>query len=180
MHGVPRTVVTDQGKEFVNQIFEGIAVQLQMKHTTVTAYRPSANGIIERANYTLVNILRTLVENNRAIWDEMLPVATQTYNTAHHRVIRDSPYYLLHLRDPNVPYQMLEAERRPWYNVDEYKQDMAIIAKKVYERCATYIEEGREEMKKNYRKINEIKPLKIEDRRRGGQPLARVPNVARR
>ena len=64
IHSVPRTVVTDQGKEFVNQIFEGIAVQLQMKHMTVTAYRLSTNGIIERAKYTLVNILRTLVENN--------------------------------------------------------------------------------------------------------------------
>ena len=76
----------------------------------------------------------------------MLPVATQAYNTAYHRVIRDSPYYLLHLRDSNIPYKMLEGERRSWYNVDEYKEEMAIVAKKVYERCAAYIEEGREEM----------------------------------
>ena len=94
-----------------------------MKHATVTAYRPSANEIIEMANYILVNILRTIVENNRAIWNEMLPMATQAYNTAYHRVIRDSPYYLLHLRDPNIPHEMLEAERRSWYIVDQYKQE---------------------------------------------------------
>ena len=63
---------------------------------------------------------------------------TRDYNTAYHRMIGDSPYYLLHLRDPNIPHQMLEAERRPWYNVDEYKQEMAIVARKVYEMCHLY------------------------------------------
>ena len=57
---------------------------------------------------------------------------TQAYNKAYHRVIRDSPYYLLHLRDPNIPAKMLEVERRPWYNVDEYKQEMAVISKMIY------------------------------------------------
>ena len=118
VHGIPKTVVTDQGKEFVNQIFKGVTERLQVNHATITAYRPSANGVIERTNYTVVNILRTLTEDNPNIWDEMLPSATYAYNSAYHRIIKDSPFYLLHLRDPSIPHQILDAPPKPWYNVD--------------------------------------------------------------
>ena len=97
-------MVTYQGKEFVNEIFKGVRERFQVNHATIMAYRPIANGIIERANYTIVNILRTLTEDNPKIWDEMLPAATYAYNSACHRIIKDSPFYLLHMRDPPLPY----------------------------------------------------------------------------
>ena len=79
---------------------------------------------------------------NTAIWDDMLPVAIYAYNTTYHRVLRECPYYLLHLRDPQIPYQMLETVPGPWYNVDDYKAERAIVARKMYERVSAYIEEG--------------------------------------
>ena len=59
--GVPKTLITDQGKEFVNEILKKVANLLQMKHITITPYHPPANRVIERSNDTLLNILRTLV-----------------------------------------------------------------------------------------------------------------------
>ena len=67
IHGVPLTMVTDQGREFVNAILQGIAQELIMDHVKITAFHPSANGVVERANYTITNILRGLVENNTSI-----------------------------------------------------------------------------------------------------------------
>ena len=162
-HGVPKTVVTDQGREFVNQILSGVAEKLQMSHLTTTPYHPSANGVIERPNGTIVNILRTMVMENREIWEDMLPVATHAYNTAYHRTIKDSPFYLLYLRDPQMPYTMLEKESQPWYNLDDYKSKMAVIAKQVYKRCEAFLEEGRLEMER-YHKNAKIKKAKIGDR----------------
>ena len=88
--GVPKTLVTDKGKEFVNEILKEVANLLQMKHITTTPYHPQANGVIERSNGTVLNILRTLVQYNVSIWDTMLPIATFAYNTAFHRSFQDS------------------------------------------------------------------------------------------
>ena len=46
--GIPKTLVTDQSKEFVNEILKGVAKLLQMKHITTTPYLSQTNGVIER------------------------------------------------------------------------------------------------------------------------------------
>ena len=163
IHGVPKTMITDQGGEFVNSVLAEMCNTLGLLHSKITAFHPAANGQCERANYTIVNILRSLVEGNISIWDKMLSVATFAYNTAYHRVIKEAPFYLLFLRDPVMPYHMVEAPCKPWYNIDDYKSEMQTIARKVFERCQGYIEEGRIEMEKYY-KPSSVKPLKEGDR----------------
>ena len=163
VHGVPTTIVTDQGTEFVNNIMRELSKELLMQHAKITAFHPSANGVIERANYTIINILRTLVEGNVSIWDQMLEVATFAYNTAYHRTIKETPFYLLFLRDPGHPYTTLENPQKAWYNVDSYKEEMAVVTRRIYECCQIYIEEGRDEMESN-QKTSQIKPVKIGDR----------------
>lgn len=63
---------------------------LQINHIKTTPYHPQANNVKERANETLVNILRTLVQYNVEIWDTVLPLATFIYNSGCNRSIRDS------------------------------------------------------------------------------------------
>ena len=163
VHGVPVTIVTDQGTEFVNSVMKELSKELLMQHAKITAFYLSANGVIERANYTIRNILRTLVEGNVSIWDQMLEAATFAYNTAYHRTIKETPFYILFLRDPRHPYAMLEIPSKAWYNVDSYKEEMAVITKQVCERCRTYLEEGREEMER-YQKPSKVKQVKVGDR----------------
>ena len=93
----------------------------------------------------------------------MLPAAKYAYNSAYHRIIKDSPFYLLHMRDPPLPYQILDEVPKPWYNVDQYKEKMALITKRTYERCAAYLEMGREEMER-FHKGGKIKNVKLGDR----------------
>lgn len=90
VHGVPQTIVTDQGIEFINSIMQEVASEPLMRHAKITTFHPSVNGIVERANYTIINILRTMVEGNVAVWDIMLPAATTAYNTAYYRTIKDT------------------------------------------------------------------------------------------
>ena len=161
--GVPKTVVTDNGKEFVNQIFEEVAKLLNMKHLKTTAYHPQANGIIERANGTVVNILRTLVQDNTSIWDTMLPIAAFAYNTGYNRSVRDCPFYLMYLRDPSYPFEIVK-EEKCWYNIDDFKQEMATKANRIYARCQLYLEEAKGELDRKQSKRSRIKPLSVGDR----------------
>ena len=162
-HGVPKNLVTDQGSEFINAIFKDVADLLGMNHMKTTAYRPQAQGIIERANHSIVAILRGLVEDNLQIWDTMVPLATFAYNSGYQRSIKDSPFYLLYLRDPSFPFDILNKEQK-WYNVDNYKQEVACKANRVYDRCQVFLEQAREEVEKNQPKRARIKEIQIGDR----------------
>ena len=135
--GVPKTLVTDLGKEFVNEILKVAVNFLQMKHITSTPYHPQANEVIKRSNGTVLNILRTLVQDNVSIWDTMLPIATFAYSTAFHRT-----FFLMYLRDPSFPFEIMK-EEKTWYNIDDYKQKMATNASRVYARCQLYLEEAK-------------------------------------
>ena len=161
--GVPKTVVTDNGKEFVNSIFEEVAKLLNMTHLKTTAYHPQANGVIERANGSVVNILRTLVQENTTIWDTMLPLTAFAYNTGYNRSIRDCPFYLMYLRDPSYPFEIVK-EEKSWYNIDDFKQEMATKANRIYARCQLYLEEAKGELEKNQSKRSRIKPLSVGNR----------------
>ncbi|XP_045102251.1 uncharacterized protein LOC123498844 [Portunus trituberculatus] len=92
-HGVPQ-MLTDQGREFVNSVLQGVAELLQMKYVITTPYHPQANGVIESSNATLRNILRTMVQDNvikeEKVWynsddfkQEMVTKAYRVYARCH-------------------------------------------------------------------------------------------------
>lgn len=82
----------------------------------------------------------------------MLPTALQAYNTAYHRVVRDTPFFLLCLRYPVMPYGIWERESKDCYNVDDYKEEVSVFVNKVYDRCVLHMEESNEEMEKYHKR----------------------------
>uniref|UniRef100_A0A1A8B0E5 Integrase catalytic domain-containing protein n=1 Tax=Nothobranchius furzeri TaxID=105023 RepID=A0A1A8B0E5_NOTFU len=44
MFGMVRKIITDQGKEFVNQLNDSIFSMLNIKHAVSSAYHPQTNG----------------------------------------------------------------------------------------------------------------------------------------
>lgn len=58
-----------------------------MNHIKATPYHPQATRVIKRANGIVVNILRTLVQDNVEIWDTMLPITTFAYKSGYKRSI---------------------------------------------------------------------------------------------
>nr|XP_027217251.1 uncharacterized protein LOC113809775 [Penaeus vannamei] len=45
--GIPQTVLTDQGREFRNEILKEMAKHMQFQHHKITAYHPASNGLCE-------------------------------------------------------------------------------------------------------------------------------------
>lgn len=163
VHGAPRQIVTDNGSEFVNKVLEELCKTLKVSHTTTTPYHPSSNGIVERANGTIVKILRSLASDNPDIWDDMLPLAVFAYNTGYNRSIKESPYYLMFHRDPVFPFDLLTATPNPWYNVDDYVAKSAVIANRVLKRCKEYLDCANDEQVR-FRGPTTVKPVDVGDR----------------
>lgn len=163
-HGVPCWLVTDNGSEFINEKFKGLAEAVGLKHTQVTAYHPSANGLVERANKTIVSILRTLTEDNPHMWSKMLGYATLAYNTATNRTLGETPYFCLYLKDPKLPYDILGKPFSPSYNIDSTKEQVQRMMQACYARCQEKTEESQAYERTRRESKSRIKPIQMGDK----------------
>ena len=77
-YGIPCTIVTDNGKEFLNHHFETMCSDLSIKHSLTPPYHPETNGMVERQHRELKTALRSL--RNKLNWVQHLPIITLTLN----------------------------------------------------------------------------------------------------
>ncbi len=59
----PRVLLSDNGTEFKNQILADTCSQYNIKQTFITAHHPAYNGLFERTNRKVLEILRTLTRD---------------------------------------------------------------------------------------------------------------------
>uniref|UniRef100_A0A1I7YTG7 RNA-directed DNA polymerase n=1 Tax=Steinernema glaseri TaxID=37863 RepID=A0A1I7YTG7_9BILA len=73
LFGVPRVMISDQGTEFNNKIGKELASRLKIDHRLSTPYHPQTNGLVERMNRTVKELLTKSITDVQA-WDEELPL----------------------------------------------------------------------------------------------------------
>jgi transposase InsO family protein len=82
-YGTPQHIITDNGSQFVSEAIKQVYKQWGIKHRAVSAYRPQANGIIERKHRQLKQIQRKLMrQGGMAIveWDKVVQEAVRIMN----------------------------------------------------------------------------------------------------
>ncbi|UYV78619.1 hypothetical protein LAZ67_16002183, partial [Cordylochernes scorpioides] len=107
MHGAPREVITDRGRNFTSSMIRDLNKHCRITHRTTTAYHPQTNGLTERLNKTIADMLSMYVDVNQKDWDEILPFVTFAYNTAKQESTGFSPFYLVHGREADTPLDLL-------------------------------------------------------------------------
>ena len=65
----PEQVHSDQGRQFESELLKQICNLLQIKKTHTTPYRPQGNGMVERFNRTLQDMLAIAVGKHPADWE---------------------------------------------------------------------------------------------------------------
>lgn len=104
-HGVMRKLITDKGTAFTSEAFAEEMKKLGVHHVLATTERPQTNGLVERANRTLVSVLKGFVNENQTDWDEHLPDATLCINTSQQSSTKRTPFELVHGRTAVLPHQ---------------------------------------------------------------------------
>ncbi|GBL81240.1 hypothetical protein AVEN_143569-1 [Araneus ventricosus] len=72
-------------------------------HLLTTAYHPQTNGLTERLNKTLADMLAMYVDVDQKNWDNILPFVTFAYNSVKQKTTGFSPFFLVHGRDVDTP-----------------------------------------------------------------------------
>jgi transposase InsO family protein len=61
LHGVPRTIISDRGAQFVARFWEQLQSSLGTKLIRSSAYHPQTDGQTERVNQILEDMLRACI-----------------------------------------------------------------------------------------------------------------------
>ncbi|UYV64450.1 hypothetical protein LAZ67_3000767, partial [Cordylochernes scorpioides] len=106
-HGAPREIITDRGRVFQSKLIAELTNQCSSIHRFTTAYHPQTNGLTERLNKTLANMIAMYVSVEQKDWDVILPYVTFAYNTAKQDTTGFTPFELIHGREAETTVDTL-------------------------------------------------------------------------
>jgi transposase InsO family protein len=66
LYGCPQRIHSDRGTEFLNQTLDGIANILKVEKSATAGYDPNANGLVERYNQIILNMLKRNIGRKHA------------------------------------------------------------------------------------------------------------------
>jgi len=119
--GTAKEILSDQGREFVNDIIAQMKNNMGFEHTITSAYNPRTNGLTERLNQTLVESLRKHCESDKENWPKHLDYVLMAYRSRVHSVTKFTPFELMFGRKMNG--------FEDWSSSNENDESEAIVAR---------------------------------------------------
>ena len=105
--GVCRKLLTDNGTEFKNDLFNQVVEDLGVERKIYTPpYRPQSNSHIEGFHNFLKSCLSKHISRSRE-WDNVTPLDTASYNWLPNQHSRESPLFVMFGRDTLTNVQHL-------------------------------------------------------------------------
>ncbi|UYV64632.1 hypothetical protein LAZ67_3001404 [Cordylochernes scorpioides] len=94
--GKPKIIVTDRYPSFVSKRFNKFIQEKGIKHVMTSPSHLQCNGLVERANATIISKLRLHHQQNPRIpWPKLLQKALEEYRSIPHSITKMPPVYLL-------------------------------------------------------------------------------------
>ncbi|GJW63017.1 reverse transcriptase domain-containing protein [Tanacetum coccineum] len=92
--GLPRIIVTDNGTQFVNDLFKSWCTRLNIQHMNTAVAHPQANGLVERANKSLMEGIKTRLGKENVGWVDELPSVLWAHRTSIKTSNGETPFSL--------------------------------------------------------------------------------------
>jgi hypothetical protein len=116
---IPHTICCDEGGEFLSGDLTDWLKQKGITLQTTMAYSPSQNGVAERMNRTLVELMCAMVNGHelpKFLWELVIKHATYLWNQAYTCICKLTPYQawtrekpdVSHLREFSTPIWILQ------------------------------------------------------------------------
>jgi hypothetical protein len=100
--------MSGNGSEIKNTEVEDYLDQEDIKHEFLAPYTPQQNGVAERKNRTLIESVRTMLDEYKTsdhFWAEAINTTCHAVNWLYlHRLLKKTPYVLLTDNKPNLSY----------------------------------------------------------------------------
>jgi hypothetical protein len=118
LHGVPKTIISDQGAQFIARFWEQLQFALGTKLIRSSAYHPQTDGQTERVNQILEDMLRACIIHYGTSWDKCLALAEFSYNNSYQSSLQMAPFEALYGRKCRTPLSWSEIGERKIFGPD--------------------------------------------------------------
>ena len=101
--GISHILHSDQGANFESRLFQEMCRLLEIRKTRTTPYHARSDGLVERFNGTIQQMLKSFVDDRRSDWDDHLPYLCMAYRSTEHSSTGFSPNKLMLGREVSLP-----------------------------------------------------------------------------
>ena len=165
-HGVPERLLSDRGPNFLSCLIEKVCQLLGTTKVNTSGYHPQCDGLVEKFNSTLINMLSKSVGKYGNDWDKRLPYVLFAYRVAVQDSTKSSPFYLLYGRHPRVPTDSALDNPRTVYQIDfdDYAEELVTNLSDAWQLAHENVRRAQAKQKAQYDKKSVCQPLSVGDR----------------
>jgi len=99
LHGLPESVVSDRGPQFMAELTKKLNRMLGIKTKLSMVFHPQTDGQTERMNQKLEQYLRSFIEYRQKDWPEWMAAAKFAINNKVHTATKVSPFIVNYERE---------------------------------------------------------------------------------
>ena len=147
LHGLPDTIVSDRGTQFVSAFWVAYCKILSIKRKLSTAYHPETDGQSERSNQWLEEYLRLFISYDQKDWVPWLPCAEFSHNAAESATTRMSPFFANYGYEPRMSFSFdhnLESTDQQQARAHRSAEDVSRRLQRILERARSNIKDSLE------------------------------------
>nr|XP_014352698.1 PREDICTED: uncharacterized protein LOC106706359 [Latimeria chalumnae] len=174
--GILKEILTDQGTPFMSKVMQHLCTLLRIKTLRTSIYHPQTDGLVERFNQTLKQMLKRVVRQDGRDWDLLLPYLLFAFREVPQASTGFSPFELLHARQP---WELLDVVRETWESptpptltLVEYVAGMKERMEKVSRIVKEHLQAAQTQQKAGYNTGAQLREFK-----KGDKVLVMIPTT---
>ncbi|KAL1258013.1 hypothetical protein QQF64_011257 [Cirrhinus molitorella] len=175
--GIPAEILTDQGTPFMSRLMADLCRLLQVKQLRTSVYHPQTDGLVERFNQTLKQMLRRVTAEDRRDWDRMLPYVLFGVREVPQASTGFTPFELLFGRQPrgllDVAREAWEQQPPPYRTAVEHVKEMRERIDRVMPLVREHMVKAQQAQQRHYNRA--AQPREFQP---GDHVMVLVPNTA--
>jgi transposase InsO family protein len=169
--GWPRIIVSDRDPKFTSDFWRSLSSLAGVQLSMSTAYHPQTDGMVERLNQTLEDMLRRYVafgitfEDDLGFthdWVTVLPALEFAYNSSRHSATGRSPFELERGYVPKSPVNLLQNKQSD-LRIDPTSESYATLLDAARTRAQESVDEAFDYAKKRWDASHTPAPFKPGD-----------------
>ena len=158
--GIPRSLVSDNGKQFDNTKFKDFCAELGIKNYYSSPAHPRSNGQAEVTIRTFKAALKTKLEDLKGKWVEYLPEVLWAYKTTRKSATQETSFALAFGTEAVAPVEVgLKSPRIELATVEHNDEALRLNLDLLDEKCEQVLRRTEDYQRKTTRYYNQkVKP----------------------